>query len=408
MKKRTGKSGAGMWRKNAVAYIVSQGITLLGSSIVQMAIIWQVAMKTSSGFWVTLLTLSSMVPQTILSFFGGVWADRYSRKKIIILADGGIAVITLILALVFMFGITENILPLLVLASALRSLGTGIQTPAVNAVIPQIVPQEHLMRYNGINSGMMSIVQFAAPAAAGLLLSFSSFYTVLFLDVLTAVLGILLLLMVRVPRKQDRAYEQEGRFFKEMKAGVAYAGKNRSIRRVLCIFGAFILLSIPSGFLAVLMVERSFGDNYIYLTVSEMAGFAGMVLSGILLGVWGGLKNRNKMLALGLLCYGVFSLAVGFSGVFWLFSAFMFLMSFSITVVQSSATTILQESVPEEKQGRIFGLFGAMYSGFMPIGMAVFGPLADVFKIQYMIIVCGCLIVVVSFHMLRMAGKKQS
>ena len=78
------------WRKKSHYYLfLVQAITLFGSSIVQMAIIWQVALETSSGLWVTLLTLSSTIPQTILSFFGGVWADRYSRKRLIILADAG-------------------------------------------------------------------------------------------------------------------------------------------------------------------------------------------------------------------------------------------------------------------------------------------------------------------------------
>ena len=75
------------WRRKTILFIISQAITLFGSSIVQMAIIWQVALETSSGLWVTLLTLSSTIPQTIISFFGGVWADRYPRKRLIILAD---------------------------------------------------------------------------------------------------------------------------------------------------------------------------------------------------------------------------------------------------------------------------------------------------------------------------------
>lgn len=90
------------WQRNAALFILSQGITLLGSSIVQMAIIWQVALVTSSGLWMTLLTLSSTIPQTIVSLFAGVWADRYSRKRLIIFADAGIAVVTLLLALVLM------------------------------------------------------------------------------------------------------------------------------------------------------------------------------------------------------------------------------------------------------------------------------------------------------------------
>jgi len=382
-----------LWRRRAVLFIISQGITLFGSSIVQMAIIWQVALETSSGFWLTVLTLSSTIPQMILSFFGGVWADRYSRKRLIILADAGIAVVTLVLALIFMFGKTTNILPLLVLVSALRSVGSGIQTPAVSAVIPQIVPEEQLIRYNGINSSMMAIVQFASPAVAGAVLSIGSFHWLLLLDVATAMIGISLLSFVTI-EKLKKAEQSEQTFFSDMKAGISYAAKELVVKRLLLTYGAFIFLSVPSSFLTVLMIERTFGNSYTYLTVNEMAGFAGMVLGGILLGTWGGFKQRTKTLVFGLVCFGTFSLVLGFTYIFWLFAVMMFMMSFFIPIVQSATTTMLQEHVPAEKQGRIFGLLGAMYSGFMPLGTALFGPLADVIKIQWLVIGCGAFLVI--------------
>ncbi len=171
------------WRLNVVLFMFSQAVTLLGSSVVQMAIIWRVTLDTSSGLWAMLLTLSGTLPQMILSFFAGVWADRYSRKRLIILADAGIACVTLVLIGIFLSGATAGLLPLLVLISALRSFGTGIQSPAVSAVIPQIVPEKHLMRYNSINGSMTAVIQFAAPAAAAALLSAGPFHLLLIIDV---------------------------------------------------------------------------------------------------------------------------------------------------------------------------------------------------------------------------------
>lgn len=99
MKKQASTLTNPAWQKNTVLFISSQAITLFGSSIVQMAIIWQVALDTSSGLWITLLSLSGTLPQLIVSFFGGVLADRYARKKLIILADSFIAVVTFMLAM---------------------------------------------------------------------------------------------------------------------------------------------------------------------------------------------------------------------------------------------------------------------------------------------------------------------
>lgn len=395
-----------MWRRNTVLFIFSQGITLFGSSIVQMAIIWQVALETSSGLWMTVLTLSSTIPQMIISFFGGVLADRYPRKKLILFADMGIAIVTFFLVLVFLFGKTADILPLLVLVSALRSIGSGIQTPAVSAVIPQIVPEEQLIRYNGINGSMMAIVQFASPAVAGGILSVGSFQWILLIDVVTAIIGIIILCLVPIGNLFAMEEAPAETFFVDMKAGIIYAAGEKKIRWLLITYGAFIFLSVPSSFLTVLLIERSFGSNYLFLTVNEMAGFAGMVLGGILLGIWGGFKNRIKTLISGLFGFGMLSLLLGITSSFWVFSVSMFMMCLFIPIVQSSTTTMLQEQVPDEKQGRIFGLLGVIYNGFMPFGTAVFGPLADAIKIQWMVIICGVFILCLGFLSFFNVGKK--
>ena len=72
------------YKKKAIMFLTSQGITLFGSSIVQFALIWYVTMQTSSGAWVSAMTVAAYVPQFIVSFFAGVWADWYDRKKLII------------------------------------------------------------------------------------------------------------------------------------------------------------------------------------------------------------------------------------------------------------------------------------------------------------------------------------
>ena len=140
------------WRKKIVLFLVSQSITLFGSQIVQMAIVWYVTLSTSSGVWVAAFSVCSYLPQFLISFIGGVWADRYSRKMLIICADAGIAIVTLGMFLLLPY-ISQNemLLGMLLAMSVLRSKGAGIQSPAVNAIIQQLVQKEQYRRYNGIN-----------------------------------------------------------------------------------------------------------------------------------------------------------------------------------------------------------------------------------------------------------------
>ena len=386
------------WTRKTVLFLVSQCITLFGSMIVQMSVIWYVTLKTSSGGWVAAFTICSYLPQFLISFFAGVWADRYSRKKLIVLSDTVITVATATMFFVMPVISADSILLSALLAmSIIRSIGAGIQTPAVNAVIPHLVPEEYLMRYNGINATIQSIVQFAAPAVAGAVLSVGTFRATLFIDILTALLGIGLLSCVLLP-KQETISENVS-VFSEMKAGVHYSFSDKIIGKILIVYGLFILLSVPAGFMAALLVSRLYGDVYWYLTAVELVGFAGMALGGVLMGILGGFKSRVKTFAAGLLTLIIMTIGMGLSPYFILYLVLMFVYSITLTMIQTAATTIIQEKAEGTMQGRVFGLMGAMYSGFLPVGMAIFGPLADILPLQWIMVGSGIALILVTVYL---------
>ena len=386
------------WKRRTLLFLSGQCITLFGSMIVQMAIIWYVTLKTSSGGWVAAFTICSYLPQFLISFFAGVWADRYSRKKLILLADGVITIATLIMFVIMpMFSSDLVLLSALLIISIVRSIGAGIQTPAVNAVIPQLVPEEYLMKYNGINATMQSIVQFAAPAVAGTVLSIGTFRSTLFIDIVTALIGIGLLSCVLLPKQE--ASNENVSVFAEIKKGISYAFSDKMIGKILIVYGMFILLSVPAGFMAALLVSRVYGDVYWYLTAVELVGFAGMALGGVLMGMWGGFKSRLKTFAFGLLILSIMTIGMGISPYFVLYLAMMFVYSIALTMIQTATTTIIQENAQESMLGRVFGLMGAMYSGFLPIGMAIFGPLADMLPLQGIMVGSGIALFLVTIYL---------
>ena len=386
------------WKRKTVLFLASQCITLFGSMIVQMSIIWYVTLKTSSGGWVAAFTICSYLPQFLISFFAGVWADRYNRKKLIVLADGVITIATLIMFLVMpMISSDFVLLSALLVISIVRSIGAGVQTPAVNAVIPHLVPAEYLMKYNGINATIQSIVQFIAPAVAGTVLSIGTFRSTLFIDIVTALIGIGLLSCILLP-KQEVANDNIS-VFSEIKAGIHYSFSDKMIGKILIVYGLFILLSVPAGFMSALLVSRVYGDVYWYLTAVELVGFAGMALGGVLMGMWGGFKSRFKTFAFGLLILSIMTIGMGITPYFVLYLAMMFVYSIALTIIQTATTTIIQENAQESMIGRVFGLMGAMYSGFLPVGMAVFGPLADVLPLQWGMVGSGIALVLVTVYL---------
>ena len=386
------------WKKNTVLFLISQCITLFGSMIVQMSIIWYVTLETSSGAWVAAFTICSYMPQFLISFPAGVWADRYSRKKLIILSDTVIALATFLLFLV-MPVISSDILLLsgLLGISVVRSIGAGVQTPAVNAVIPCLVPEEYLMKYNGINATLQSIVQFASPAVAGFVLTAGTFRSTLLIDILTALFGIGLLFFLRLPVKS--ATNETVSVLEDIKAGICYSFSDKKIGKILIVYGLFIFLCVPAGFMSALLVSRAYGDTYWYLTATELIGFAGMTLGGIWIGIWGGFPSRAKTWIVGLSALSIMTVGMGVSPYFVLYLIMMFLYSIALTMVQTSTTTMIQENADSSMQGRVFGLMGAMYSGFLPVGMAVFGPLADTFPLQWIMVGTGIALAAVTIYL---------
>ena len=165
------------------------------------------------------------------------------------------------------------------------------------------------------------------------------------------------------------------------------------IGRLLIIYGLFVFLCVPAGFLAGLLVSRVYGDTYGYLTVVELVGFAGMMVGGLLMSTWGGFKSRKATLLFGLAIFGTMAILMGLSTNFIFYLALMALYGVALTIVQTAVMTLLQEKAETSMQGRVFGLLGSMYSGCMPIGMAIFGPLADMIPLQWIMIASGIMLI---------------
>ena len=392
------------WKRDVVIFLSGQTVSLFGSMLVQYAVMWHITLETKSGVALALAAVFGFLPQAIVSIFGGVWADRLNRKALIIGADSAIAVSTLALAILMLNGMTD--LWLIFVALAIRSTGAGIQMPAVSAMIPQITPTEHLMRVNGINGSIQSAMALLAPAAAGALYATASLTSIFFVDVVTAVIGIGLLSLIAVPTVRNAAAEGAG-YFTDLVEGVRYIAHHAFVRWLLVLFGVVFLLTVAPSYLTPLMVARTFGEEVWKLTVLEIAFSVGMVLGGIVIAVWGGTKNRIAMIVVSSVLFGILSIALGLSTNLWVFFGFMFLVGLAVPFFSTPSMTLLQETVEPERQGRVFGFVGIVMAVAMPIGMVVFGPLADQFSVEILLVAAGVLMfLVIAIATLIPAGRR--
>ena len=121
-----------------------------------------------------------------------------------------------------------------------------------------------------------------------------------------------------------------------------------------------------------------------------------MVAGGLLMSTWGGFKSRVATMSAGLIAFGSLAIGMGLSKQFALYLTLMIIYGVAITMVQTATTTLIQEKAEMSMQGRVFGLLGAMYSGFLPVGMAIFGPMADKISLQWIMIGSGIVLIVLS------------
>ncbi|MBC7960562.1 MAG: MFS transporter, partial [Vallitaleaceae bacterium] len=212
------------WKRKTALFITGQTISLFGSSLVQFAIIWYITLRTQSGMMMTISTICGFLPQLIISLFSGVWADRYNRRVLIMLADGLISSATLVLAILFLLG--HDAIWLLFLVSGIRSIGAGIQSPAVQALLPQIVPVDKLMRVNGINGSIGSFIMLLSPIASGAILTIMTVETAFFIDVVTAAMAITIMFFLKIPPHKKAAEKQSGGYFDDLKEGFKYVKQN--------------------------------------------------------------------------------------------------------------------------------------------------------------------------------------
>ncbi|MDR2479841.1 MAG: MFS transporter [Treponema sp.] len=410
------------WKRNTALFLGGQGVSLFGSMLVQYAIMWHITLKTQSGSMLTAFILAGILPMFFVSPFAGVWADRFNRTYIINIADASIALATLIVAVLFIAGFESHWL--LLGCAAVRALGQGVQTPAVNAFIPQIVPEQRLTRINGINGSIQSFTMLVSPMVAGALLSFASIKIIFFLDVITAAIGIaIVFFFVKVPAAgktsnmaaaPDTGAEMPAgsglNYFHDLKEGLIYIKNHHFILRLIVLETIFYITASPPAFLTPLQITRNFGPEVWRLTALEIAFSGGMMLGGLLIGFWGGFRNRVYTMAFSTALFGIEAIALGLLNNFWLYIAVMAAMGITMPLYNTPAMVLRQSKVEAAYMGRVFGVFGMVASLMMPAGMLIFGPLSDIISINILLIIAGIVIFLLSIpfitsKVMREAGK---
>jgi DHA3 family macrolide efflux protein-like MFS transporter len=382
------------WKKNIAYLLTAQAVSTIGTMLVQYAIIWHVTISTKSGTMVGIMSSIGILPMVVVMPFAGVLADRWNRKNMAMIADGFVAMVSLSLAILLWTEqrMESNIL-LLLGTMFLRSIGQGMQTPALSSIIPQITPKEQLVRINSIDQTIQAFMLLASPALAAVVLNSFSLAAVLLIDFATAAIGIAgMLYGVSVPF-QKQAEPSKHSVLSDLKEGSRYLRSHKVILALIVVGFIGSMLASPVSNLAPLQITRKFSDGLWRLSASEIGFASGMILGGIGMSIWGSSRNKLRFIAMG---YGLLILpfiVLGMTTHFWLFLCMMVTIGFVIPISRTSMIAMLQERTDEQHMGRVMSIVTTVISVASPLTMMVVGPLADQVSLDIILVSSGVLLV---------------
>ena len=355
-----------------------QSLSLVGSQAVQFALIWWLTETSGSATILATATLLGLLPPIILGPVIGALIDRWDRKTVMLAADGFVAMASLLLAWLFSAGIAN--IPHVLVLLFLRSLGAAFHSPAMTASTTLMVPEKHLTRIQGLNQGMQGLLTIVAAPLGALLFAILSMTTVMMVDVGTALLAILPLLAIRVPRPTRSDGPGQSSVWEETAAGFRYLVRRRGHRTLIAMAALINALLVPAfSLLPLLVLERLNGGAAQFGWLSSSLG-VGLIVGGVALGGWGGFRKRITTTLTSMTALGAAVTAVGLtptSSFLWALVS-MSCVGLIVPLVNGPVYAILQATIAPDYQGRVFSLVASLATAAAPLGLIVAAPVAEI------------------------------
>jgi DHA3 family macrolide efflux protein-like MFS transporter len=378
------------WAARFYTLWTGQALSLLGSQLVQFAIIWYLTQETNSATTLAIASMMGLLPQVLLSPFIGTWVDRGNRRLIMIFADGTVAIATLALAILFILDIQQIWHIYVVLF--IRAVAGGFHQSAFGASVVLLVPDHQLARVQGFNQalyGGMSII--SAPLGA-YLLAIMPMQGILGIDVTTALIAVTIVFLTPIPQP-ERGESATATFWQDFVEGYRYIIHWRGLLIILILAMVINFFFSATEPLTPLLITNHFKGGASQLASWLSLFSVGMLLGGLILGVWGGFKRKIVTALVGLIVMGILTFGIG------ILSSNMFIgglilntiFGLTIPIVNGSIGATLQSSIKPDMQGRVFAFIQSIAMLVSPLALIIAGPFADKFGTQPWFVIAGCI-----------------
>jgi DHA3 family macrolide efflux protein-like MFS transporter len=370
------------WAPRFFTIWTGQAFSLIGSALVQFALVWWLTQKTGSATVLATASLVALLPQIVLGPFVGTLVDRWNRRLIMIVADTSIAAATGVLIFLFLSGRIQVWHVYVILM--LRSFGGAFHGPAMTSSTSLMVPNKHLARVAGMNQTLQGVIGIFAPPLGALLLSLMPTGQVLFVDIATAALAVIPLFFFSIPQPPRQIAQANGTatktsYWHDLKEGYSYVIKWKGLFGLILLAMALNFLLSPASSLMPLFIRNIFNGGAQQLAWAESVFGVGVILAGLILSAWGGFKRRIITSLCGVVGIGLGIIMAGLTpaSMFWLFLAGNFITGSMQVFANGPLSAIFQSTIAPDMQGRVFSLIGAGATAMMPLSLLIAGPMSD-------------------------------
>ncbi|MBH8564335.1 MFS transporter [Nostoc sp. CENA67] len=360
--------------KNYRLFFAGQGISLIGTWMTQLATIWLVYSLTNSALMLGVVGFTSQIPSFFLAPFGGVFVDRFSRYRTLIVTQILAMIQSLALAVLALTGVIQ-VWHIIVL-SLLQGFINALDAPARQAFVPELVERrEDLANAIAINSTMINGARLIGPAIGGLLIARVGVAYCFLIDGLSYIAVIAGLLAMTI--KPWKTPVITGNPLQQVREGFVYAFSFPPIRAILLLSALVSLMGLQNTILVPIFAEDILKGGAETLGFLMAASGVGALSGGIYLATRQTILGIGKLIALAPAILGIG--LIGFSlSRFIPLSLFTMLFVGLGTILQiASSNTFLQTIVEEDKRGRLMSLYTMSFLGMIPLGNLLGGALAN-------------------------------
>ena len=395
------------WKFQFMFVALGQAVSMLGSHGVQFALIWWLAEKTSSPLMLGISGFAAYLPMTLFSPLAGIAADRYNRKFISVFSDMGMGSAALIYAVLLYFFDLPVWTVFVMLC--VRGIGSTFQQPAIQSIIPQLVPKNQLVKTNGwmqlLNSGSFLL----GPVIGASLYAIFPMPIVLMSDVAGAILASIALAVVKIP-ELEKTEQEEQHFIAEIKEGLQVFKEDKKLFYIVIAEALCMFFYAPLSSLYPLMTSDYFKLSAMYGSAVELSFAIGMMVSSLLFSSVLKINRKIRVSFMGLFGMGVISLLCGiippvYAGWFF-FAGSCICLGASGNVHTIPLTAYMQESISPAKMGRAFSVLTLISSVTMPIGLLFSSPIAERVGVNVWFFISGlCMIALTTGVSIRYAAE---